>query len=386
MVPGMRNDPPLVAHTLGDDTRSPTRSLRLGETICRQRRGRTVRGQPGRGCNEATYPATVTLNPAPGPPDAERELPLPAPFSLRLTLGIHARGRGDPSMRFEVSGSAWRATRTPDGPVTLFIEAREGSTREGSTREGSARVRAWGPGSAWAVAGVEGLLGLDDEPGLLVPHHPAVAAAVRRSPGLRIGRTGAVLEALVPAILEQKVTGDEARRTLRGLIRVYGEDAPGPPGLRLLPAPDVLARLPYHAFHPLGLEQRRAELVKAVCREAARLERLGEAAAGPGATPEAREHAYAALRIFPGIGPWTAAEVGMRALGDPDAVSVGDFHIPNMVAWALAGEPRGTDERMLELLEPYRGQRGRVIRLLEASGVAAPRRGPRMPTRRIAGL
>jgi 3-methyladenine DNA glycosylase/8-oxoguanine DNA glycosylase len=318
----------------------------------------------------------VTLNPAPGPPDAERELPLPAPFSLRLTLGIHARGRGDPSMRFEVSGSAWRATRTPDGPVTLFIEA----------REGSARVRAWGPGSAWAVAGLEGLLGLDDEPGLLVPHHPAVAAAVRRSPGLRIGRTCAVLEALVPAILEQKVTGDEARRALRGLIRVYGENAPGPPGLRLLPAPDVLARLPYHAFHPLGLERRRAELVKAVCRESARLERLGEAAAGPGATPEAREHAYAALRIFPGIGPWTGAEVGMRALGDPDAVSVGDFHIPNMVAWALAGEPRGTDERMLDLLEPYRGQRGRVIRLLELGGFEAPRYGPRLSPRRIDGI
>ncbi len=123
---------------------------------------------------------------------------------------------------------------------------------------------------------------------------------MKRSPGLRIGRTRAVLEALVPAILEQKVTGEEARRTLRGLVRTYGEDAPGPPGLRLLPAPDVLARLPYHAFHPLGLERRRAELVAAVCREAARLERLGEAAAGPSAAASARESAYAALRTYPG--------------------------------------------------------------------------------------
>ena len=221
-------------------------------------------------------------------------------------------------------------------------------------------------GAAWAVAGLGGLLGLDDDPTALVPRHPAVLAAVGKVRGLRLGRTGAVVEALVPAIIEQKVTGDEARRAIRGLVRVCGEDAPGPPGLRLPAAPEILATLPYHALHPLGLERRRAELVRAVCQEAARLERLGGAAAGPKATPEDRARAYAALRAFPGIGPWTAAEVGMRAFGDPDAVSIGDFHIPNMVAWALAGEPRGTDERMLELLEPYRGQRGRVIRLLVA--------------------
>ena len=319
---------------------------------------------------------TVTVTQAAGPPDGEREVPLPSPFSQRLTLGIHARGREDPSMRFEVSGSTWRATRTPDGPVTLFIEA----------REGTARAKAWGPGSTWALSGLEGLLGMDDDPSLLVPQHAAVSAAAKRSPGLRIGRTRAVLEALLPAILEQKVTGDEARRTLRGLVRTYGEDAPGPPGLRLLPEPDVLARLPYHAYHPLGLERRRAELIGAVCREASRLERLGETAAGPGAAAGARETAYAALRAFPGIGPWTAAEVGMRAFGDPDAVSVGDFHIPNMVAWALAREPRGSDERMLELLEPYSGQRGRVIRLLELAGFEAPRYGPRLSSRRIDGI
>jgi len=83
------------------------------------------------------------------------------------------------------------------------------------------------------------------------------------------------------------------------------------------------------------------------------------------------------LVAYPGIGPWTAAEVTLRALGDPDAVSLGDFHLPNLVAWALAGEPRADDARMLELLEPWRGHRARVIRLLEASGLAAPRFGPR---------
>ncbi len=309
-------------------------------------------------------------------PDAERSVAVEVPLDLRRTLGIHGRGTADPTLRFEVSGTTWRASRTPDGPVTLLVELRAGSVR----------ARAWGPGAAWALARLEAFLGLDDDPDALAPQHDSVTSAVRRVRGLRIGRSGAVIEALVPAILEQKVTGAEAGRTYRGLIARYGEPAPGGFGLRLQPDPAILAGLPYHAFHPLGLERRRAELVRAVCREAAALERLGEAAAGPGAEEPARAAAYAALRAVPGIGPWTAAEVGIRAFGDPDAVSVGDFHVPNMVAWALAGEPRGSDERMLELLEPYRGQRGRVVRLLELAGTKAPRYGPRLAPRQIAGL
>ncbi len=309
-------------------------------------------------------------------PDGDLVLAVDVPLDLRLTIGIHQRGAGDPTLRFEVSGSAWRATRTPEGAVTLLVEARAGGVR----------ARAWGPGTRWVLEHLGVLLGVDDDPAALVPLHEIVAAAARRARGLRFGRTGAVLEALIPAILEQKVTGDEARRTYRGLIARYGEAAPGGFGLRLQPAPEVLAALPYHAFHSLGLERRRAELLRTVCRDAVRLERLGHAAAGPAADPRERAAAYAALRAIPGIGPWTAAEVGARAFGDPDAVSVGDFHIPNMVAWALAGEARGTDERMLDLLEPYRGQRGRVIRLLELSGARAPRYGPRLASRRIADL
>ena len=299
---------------------------------------------------------------------------LDGPYSLVRTVGINRRGRGDPTLRIEASGAVWRATRTPDGPVTLFLQPADGGVR----------ARAWGPGASHAIARIRDLLGADDDPGALVSHHPAVAEAIRRQPGLRIARTSAVFEALLPAILEQKITGDEARRVYRSLLRRYGEDAPGPPGLRLPPSPDLLASLPYYAFHPLGLERRRAELVKAVARESTRLERLGQQAIAGG--PDELANAYAALRSFAGIGPWTAAEVGIRAFGDPDAVSVGDFHIPSMVTWALAGEPKGTDERMLELLEPYRGQRGRVTRLLEVGGMEAPRRGPRLESRRIERL
>ncbi len=319
------------------------------------------------------------------PPDApadervlERTAVLPGPLDLRLTLGVHGHGRLDPALRFEASGSAWRVTRTPDGPATLFIEVVGGGRQ--------VRARAWGPGAAHALDGIVALLGLDDEPARLVPRHPVVADAARRLRGLRIGRTGNVLEALVPAILEQKVTGTEASRAYRGILARWGERAPGPAGergLRVPADPAVLAGLPYFTLHPVGLERRRAELIRAVAREALRLERLAPAASGP---TGALAGAYAALRQFPGIGPWTAAEVGARAFGDPDAVSVGDFHLPDLVAWALAGEPRGTDERMLELLEPYAGQRGRVIRLLEASGIAVPRRGPRLAGRRIERL
>jgi 3-methyladenine DNA glycosylase/8-oxoguanine DNA glycosylase len=302
--------------------------------------------------------------------DGEVTLPFEGSLDLPRTLGIHARGSVDPTLRFEASGSAWRATRTPDGPVTVFVEARPGAVR----------ARAWGSGAAWALARITGLVGLDDDPRVLVPRHAVVADAARRFRGVRIGRTGALFEALLPAILEQKVTGTEARRAFRGLVRRYGEDAPGPPGLRVPPDPALLASLPYHAFHPLGVERRRADVIRAVARDAPRLERLAAEAGGPGSDPAA---VYAALRAIPGIGPWTTAEVGIRALGDPDAVSVGDFHLPGLVTWALAGEPRGTDERMLELLEPYRGQRGRVVRLLELSGLGLPRRAPRLAPRRI---
>ncbi len=306
-------------------------------------------------------------------PDGERSISVEGPLDLRRTLGIHRRGPGDPTLRFEASGSAWRSSRTPEGPVTLFLEATGGAVR----------ARAWGPGSSWALARAGGLVGADDDPAGLVPVHRAIANAAARLRGLRIGRTGVVLESLVPAILEQKVIGSEARRAWIGLVRRYGEDAPGPPGMRLPPAPETLAALPYYAYHPFGVEQRRADLIRAVARQAARLEGLVEAASAPDGDPAP---AYAALRSLPGIGPWTAAEVGMRAFGDPDAVSVGDFHLPSMVSWALAGEPRGTDERMLELLEPYRGHRGRVLRLLELTGVGPPRRGPRLSRQRFEGF
>jgi 3-methyladenine DNA glycosylase/8-oxoguanine DNA glycosylase len=296
----------------------------------------------------------------------EQTFPIGGPLDLRRTLAPLWRGAGDPTMRLGADG-AWRATRTPQGPATIHL----------AVVDGALRARAWGDGADWALEHAPAMAGLLDDPTALRTDHPRIRELARRHPGLRFPRTLAVIESLVPAIIEQKVTGDEAHRAWRGLVQTHGEPAPGPAGqagMRVPPAPTGLAGLPYYAYHAFGLERRRAETIRRVADRAGWLE---------AATTLDPEAAQARLRLLPGVGPWTAAEVAARAWGDPDAVSVGDYHLPGLIVWALAGESHGTDERMLELLEPFRGQRGRVIRLLEISGIRAERHGPRYAGRRI---
>jgi len=267
-------------------------------------------------------------------------------------------------MRFAGDG-VWRATRTPAGPATLHL-------RGGGDR---VEVEAWGDGAEWAVEHAPELVGADDREDGFESRHPVVAEVRRRLRGLRVGRSHAVVEALVPTVLEQKVQGIMARRSYARLVRALGERAPGPVPLLLPPAPASIAAVPYHVFHRFNVERRRAETVHHVARHARRLEET---------TTMSPADATRRLRALPGIGAWTAAEVSLVALGDADAVSVGDYHLPNHVAWALAGEARADDARMLELLEPYRGHRGRVIRLLVAGHPGPPRFGPRLPLKSIA--
>ena len=309
----------------------------------------------------------------------ERRFALAGPLDLRLTLAPLRRGSGDPTLRFSADRSVWRATRTPDGTATIRL-----------IPEGAAiRAQAWGPGAAWAIEQAPELVGVDDDAAGfadIARGTPLLRDLLARFPGIRIGRTRRVLEALVPAIIEQKVTGGEAHAAFVALLRTHGEPAPGPwddpvgrhpAPLRVPPAPGVLAGLPGYAYHPLGLERRRADAIRGAASRASRLEECADMPLPA---------AYERLRAVPLVGAWTAAEVGLRALGDPDAVSVGDFHLCHAVCWALAAEPRGTDERMLELLAPFAGHRARVIRLIETAGIQAPRRGPRMDVRSIAEI
>lgn len=296
----------------------------------------------------------------------EAAVPLRRPLDLVTTLGPLRHGAGDRTVLIGPS-EAWLAWREPSGPTAIRLRV---------TTERTVHATAWGPGTDAALARLPALIGELDDPDALVAHHPIIRQLQRRHPGLRLPRSGRLFDALVPSILEQKVTGTEAFRAYAALQRRYADGAPGPMReLRLPVTPQVLAGLPYHAFHPLGVERRRAEVIRRVATRAAWLDASADAA-----------QAARRLRSFAGIGPWTTAEVVRSAFGDPDAVSVGDFHLPHSVTWALAGEPRGSDARMLELLEPYCGQRGRVQRLLEVGRITAPRRGPRLAPRSLAAI
>ncbi|GAA2670141.1 3-methyladenine DNA glycosylase [Actinoplanes palleronii] len=271
----------------------------------------------------------------------------------------------DPCGHFR-NDELWLALRTPEGPATLHL-ARSG---------GELLATGHGPGAAWVAERADAIAGLRDDLTAfaeLAAGHPVVARLARTFAGVRMPATGQVFPRLLRAILEQKVTGKEAHRSYREICRRFGEPAPGPAGLVLPPDPAAVAATPYWEFHPFGVEQRRTQTLVRAAQVAGRLERCAGSA-----------EAVRRMTALPGIGPWTAAEVVRVAYGDADAVSVGDFHIPNTVAYALAGEPRGTDERMLTLLAPFPGHRGRVCDLLAMGGLTAPKYGPRMPVRSFA--
>jgi 3-methyladenine DNA glycosylase/8-oxoguanine DNA glycosylase len=277
------------------------------------------------------------------------------------TLAPLRRGRGDPTHRLSEDGALWRTSAMSTGSVSYRL-----------TQRGLHEVRcqAWGDGAAELVAGLPDLLGGRDLAADFEPGHPLLTRTAALVPGLRVPRTGRVVEALVPAVLEQKVTGKQARAAFRWLVLRHGTPAPGPApdGMRVPPTPEVWRRVPSWEWHRAGVDPKRSRTVCEAVRVAPRLEEtVGMAPAD----------AVRRLCAVPGIGVWTAAEVAQRALGDTDAVSVGDYHLSQFVGWLLVGRPLD-DDSMVELLEPWRPHRYRVVRLLECSGVSKPRFGPRM--------
>ena len=265
-------------------------------------------------------------------------------------------------MRVDTDGTVWRAGTTPDGPATLALRREPDGTVHGT---------GWGPGACWALDGLPALLGAADDDSGFVTHHPLIAQVRRRMPGLRLGATRRVWDVLVPAVLEQKVTGVEARRSWRELCWRFGTPAPGPAQLRVPPAPATVRAIPDWEWHRAGVDRSRRRALLAAAAVAHRLE--GAVALGGQAGRDL-------LRKVPGVGVWTAAEVAQRAWADADAVSVGDFHIPSVVGYALLGRPLD-DEGMLAVLAPYTPQRHRAVRYIEASGHRRPRFGPRYSPR-----
>lgn len=285
------------------------------------------------------------------------------PVSLgRMLLG-RRRGPGDPTYRLEADAH-WRGLRTPDGPATLVLR--------GGGDDGTVQGEAWGPGAEWALDSVPGLLGEYDDPASFTTEHPVLAAALRTVGEVRLGRSGLVMESLVPAVIEQKVTGQEAFAGFRRLVRRFGERAPGPhPDLWVQPDAATIRTVPSWEWLQLHVDPARSRALVTAARVAGSLERT---VGLPGDEVERR------LTSLPGIGVWTAAEVRQRAHGDPDAVSFGDYHVAKEIGWAV--ERRDwDDDRLAEFLEPFRPHRGRVATLLLLAGPRRPRRGPRMAPR-----
>ncbi|KDA04979.1 3-methyladenine DNA glycosylase [Microbacterium sp. CH12i] len=284
------------------------------------------------------------------------------PLDVFRTVGVLMRGPKDPTMLID-GATLWRASRTPQGVATLALRSAAGEIR----------ATAWGPGAEWALAQLPDLCGAnDDATGFDVSGHPLLAEVARRTRAARLTRTDLVFDALASAVIEQKVTSLQAFGAWRVLIARFGERAPGPTPRPMFAPPSIdgWRRIPSWNWHQAGVEPPQS---RAIARTAERGQRVADAvlAAATGADRER------ILTSLPGIGVWTSAETRIRALGDPDAVSVGDYHLAHQVGFALIGE-RVDDDGMLELLEPWRGHRQRVIRLILASGIQEPRRGPRL--------
>ena len=284
-----------------------------------------------------------------------RKVPVDEPFDARRTF--RALGAGS----FDGEGTWWWATSTLQGLATVAVERESGGVR----------ARAWGPGAEDVLGRLPALVGSDD------PFRPDGAVGPARelltgARGLRLGATSDVHGSLVKTILEQVVTKPESKWSLRKLTAALGPEAPGPRPMWVVPGPSAIGSLSYEEFHAFGIERRRASILIECSRRSRRLAEILEMH---------RTDAYARLQAVRGIGPWTAAAVMGEAWGDRDAVMVGDYHLPDTVAWALAGEERGTDERMLELLEPYRPFRRHVMVALVQAAVHAPRYGPKTAPR-----
>jgi 3-methyladenine DNA glycosylase/8-oxoguanine DNA glycosylase len=286
-----------------------------------------------------------------------RRIDIEGRFDLRSTVRMAKAGDVDGR------GVWWWSTMTVDGFATVAASFSDGATH----------AEAWGPGAGALLDRLPVVLGVDDHMEITVAPGP-VKDLLYKHASTRLGASGAVFEVTALGIMGQLVTRTEATRSRRKLLAIYGEPAPGPnESLRRFPDPERIAGLSYQDLHRLGIERKRASTLIEAARRAKRLDEILEMD---------RDAAWSRLQAVRGVGPWTAAFVMGAAWGDKDAVPTGDYHLPNTVSWALTGEPRGDDARMLELLEPYRPERRRLLLAIKAEGIHAPKYGPKTALRK----
>lgn len=295
-------------------------------------------------------------------PTGTRRIEHDKPLDLRATLRSLQMSGADPALQLRGQEAAW-AIRSPEGPVSLHIRATPGIVT----------AAGWGPGTGWALDRLDDFVGLNDDAESFAPTDPRVREWQRRNPGLRLPKIHQVVRMLIPIVLEQLVSGAEARRAFRHIERRVAEDAPGPLGLRLPPDPAKLAAMPVETYLACTALGKQARTIKRLCAVAPRLEE---------ATHMGFVEAARRLQALRGLGPWSAGSAMLRGMGFADAIILGDYHFPHVVGNALAGEPEADDRRMVELLKPFKGHRGRVMRLITASaGGYGPRKAPRAPIR-----
>ncbi|MGF1511790.1 MAG: DNA-3-methyladenine glycosylase family protein [Myxococcota bacterium] len=290
-----------------------------------------------------------------------RRIVLGRPLDLMLSLRLLRFGPHDPTFRLTPDGFC-KAVHTSEGPGLLEVHRRDPVTFD---------AYGWGPGGPFLLHAVPDFLGFGDEDDGFVPDHPGLLKLQRSLRGLRLVKTPTVFETFVPLVFQQRVAWRDAAWSFREIVRKFADPAPGParkPRLMALPSPRVWREIPQSFYQEKGVDARRAQTLK---RAASSWRRIEET------RTMSFEAAARRLEALPGIGPWTSQNTLGFGSGWADAVPLGDYDLPRLLSYALTGEPRGWDDRMLELLEPYRGQRFRVIRWIHESGVPTPRFGPR---------
>lgn len=260
-------------------------------------------------------------------------------YDLNLSTTLQRFGPRDPTSR-RGRGAFVRAFWTASGPCTLALRQDGTDIEAEMVGPGAAEVREWLP-RMFEFAPQE----------LPLPcPHPGLKQLSRRLAGLKVGRVPWVFDVAQAFVLQQRVAFVDAAASHRWLVMRYGQDAPGPLSLKLPLRPEQWLKVGLNRIQEAEVDPKRAQTLL-------RIAALG------------LETDAARLGATRGVGPWTFQSVLGYGLGNPDAVPIGDLHLPRIVALFFAEQPGG-DERLLELLEPYRGVRFRVINWIMCAGSA----------------